>query len=142
MKTRIGFVSNSSTTSFIVIGVMVDKNKLYVTKAERNCDCEVDGIENMKFCSECGATVMGKVKVNIPEIEDYKIEEFPIHEFNDHSIISIPETYKKGYEDDINFVKIPENWNELKEKMKETLEPLGLWDDKEFGVWSGVEGEY
>lgn len=36
MKTRIGFVSNSSTTSFVIYGVKFDKNELLPGKSSYN----------------------------------------------------------------------------------------------------------
>jgi hypothetical protein len=58
MKIRIGFISNSSTTSFVVFGVSF-KNLIEIAKIikieylEEGCKCEFDRI-TCKFCPHCG----------------------------------------------------------------------------------------
>lgn len=108
----------------------------------RTCKCEVKGIKDMDYCPKCGNHAFAEEEVPIPEMVDGNIGEYQIHDINDDMIISIPDTYATDDDYVMHQVKIPENINEIRENMKKTLEPLGLWDDDDFGVWSGLEGNY
>ena len=80
--------------------------------------------------------------IPIPEYTNYgKIGDFEVHEidYDDSSIIAIPDTYDRSSDYGKHKVDVPENMAELKEKMKSFLEPLGLWEEKEFGIWYGVQ---
>ncbi len=140
MKIRNGFVSNSSTSSFVLIGLDVVRDKLYHREKKRACECEIENAETMEYCSKCGGGVMREVDVPIPEMVDYKIGDFPVIDNfeGDATFIAIPGTYKTGDEYDMIKVKIPENLNEMKENMKNVLEPLGMWDEDSFGIQSGA----
>ena len=71
MKKRQGFVSNSSSSSFCIMGINVDAEDLFpiyckVTgidgspKMKRGCDCDIDRVqpEGSKFCPQCGKRVL------------------------------------------------------------------------------------
>lgn len=45
-------------------------------------------------------------------------------------------TYSNGgQKDDLDLLNLPE-LQQSKEKMKEALSPLGIWNEKEFGLWA------
>lgn len=59
MKIKQGFVSNSSTTSFCIFGINVDKETLVKvlqlnSRREPGCTCTIEHRESIKFCPECG----------------------------------------------------------------------------------------
>jgi hypothetical protein len=84
MKTRNGFVSNSSTSSFFVFGVEApeidvlskmlfgEKPKKEEPKPEPGCVHKFDR-KKMKFCPECGkpAWIMPEIEEDESEYEDY-----------------------------------------------------------------------
>ena len=86
MKTRLGFVSNSSSSSFCIIGVggsgwvkqLAEAEGLYFeafecemepeTRMVRGCDCDIN--ENKgKYCPECGKKIWVEEDDEGPEIE-------------------------------------------------------------------------
>ena len=81
MKTRMGFVSNSSTTSFCIYGVEVNCDKKTfekVTKKEKEvippepgCEHEFDRSKS-KFCPECGEQAW----LEVEDDDDYCYEDF------------------------------------------------------------------
>ena len=50
-------------------------------------------------------------------------------------IVACDDTCSNGGKD-IDFVKIPNNLDELKQNLKDYLEPLGLWHEPNFGLYS------
>ncbi len=146
MKKRIGFVSNSSTSSFIMIGLKIDRNKLYTTSEKRSCDCDVPGIEEAAFCSSCGVKVkMIETEVPIPEYVDYKIGKFEIQDEREYSdgdaYAIIPGSDETSSDYCMQKIDIVENLTELKAEMKKTFEELEMWNEKEFGIWFGVRSD-
>lgn len=85
MKTRHGFVSNSSTTSFCIYGVAVEFNEVValIHKQDENeekekevtyaCDHEFDR-KSCKFCPECGESSQPIEEDEVCEYDD--IEEY------------------------------------------------------------------
>lgn len=77
MKTRVGFVSNSSSTSFCIFGTLIDEELLAeklmdfkpgVSKIP-NCHHKIDR-EKVKYCPECGKASYKEVKIETPSDED------------------------------------------------------------------------
>ncbi len=140
MKIRKGFVSNSSTSSFIVIGVTVDTDQLYTKKEVRNCECDLEGLESL-YCPKCGKETMTTESDPIPAFKnENSIGDFEVHDmYNEVSVIAIPGTYDYNSDYGMEKINVPENIAELKEQMKIALEPLGLWEEDSFGIWYGLQ---
>lgn len=77
MKTRVGFVSNSSSTSFCIFGTLIGEELLAeklmnfkpgVSKIP-NCHHKIDR-EKVKYCPECGKPVYKEVEIETPSDED------------------------------------------------------------------------
>jgi hypothetical protein len=77
MKIRQGFISNSSSTSFCVYGIYVDKDKIEQQlnpKLEQKRNCSCPDIDLTKpYCPECGQEVFQEREPWIieEEIKDY-----------------------------------------------------------------------
>jgi len=120
-----------------VIGVRIDPKKLMTIKRIRACDCVSAPTGN--FCSNCGK-------------KSFKEEECPIESFSDgENVLDYEVVFGTDREEAViafvcaeetdnnksnNFKQIPENIKEIKEQMRDTLGPIGLWDEKKFGLWS------
>ena len=132
--------------SYAVIGVKIDPEKLTKVTQVRGCDCDTD--LTGKFCSNCGAEIFVEEEENIPEYDEDK-ETLYDHKIifrtdNETAIVAVIFAKDKDYNKDNNhsFEQIPDNIKELKEELKNTLSPLGFWDEKEFGLWSVLYCSY
>jgi len=138
-----------------VIGVRLSKDKIYKTDKVKAFDHNYP--DTMKFCPETGKKLWKM---------DSWVARFPGLERGDDRFASLklvngPYTYKpneekslgydsdvetfylgksfetNGYQDDkrVSFIS-PEMIANIKDKVRANLEPLGLWDEKEFGIWT------
>jgi len=139
MKIRKGFVSNSSSSSFAVIGLMINKDDLRTETKVRACSCEVEGIESMQYCPKCGKAVMKTDSDWIDGVDDDGIGVFGFEcdYESDQLIIYLPGTYSRSSDYDIEMTKLPENIYDMKNELKKLAEGLGVWDETNFGFWSG-----
>ena len=124
-------------SSYVVIGCKVDEKKFRINKKVRGCDCKVDNIENMKFCSNCSKKVWEE---DYDFIEGYEEDEsflgIPLVYNTDHRECWVP-IYSGEADDRIDNIKLnlPKSIEELKAELKTKLEPSGLWDEDSFGIW-------
>lgn len=75
MKFRNGFVSNSSTTSFCIFGVALERKTILEKLGLKNekrpgCKCTIAHRESCKFCPECGKPAWITNCINDEEIQD------------------------------------------------------------------------
>ncbi len=131
--------------SYAVIGIEIDPEKLVTETEERGCDCKE--VPTGKFCSSCGATATVKVKAEdiIWEIEeDDDFHGYKIIFGTDREKAYISAVWAEEDEDgSINcFNQIPNDIEGIRNKMKDTLDPLGLWDEKKFGLYSVLYCSY
>lgn len=64
------------------------------------------------------------------------------HDYVYVGIATGEDTYSNGGDDD-SFVSLQaDDVAQIKEKLREYLEPIGLWDEKQFGLWSVLYCSY
>lgn len=78
MKTRQGFVSNSSTASFVVIGIKIEQEKLQAILGEEGYDNVRQGYRNnhMAICGDGDTVYIGKevVRTSDDGIQDGEVD--------------------------------------------------------------------
>lgn len=139
-------------TSFAIIGIKVDSGKFTTIEKKRGCNCDVKNIEKMKFCPSCGAKVFITEETPLPQFDENpkNWKELP----GPHTFCDYPVIYEGSYSEmayiaalvvsdnqysdkpDKSRMQIPKDINAIKETMKNTLGPIGLWDEKKFGIWA------
>lgn len=99
------------------------------------------------FCPKCGKQTVIKETVNIPEYEDDAIgaEDGPYLTVfsttdNRRQIAGIGTTVDSDGCNEAQFMLV--NFDEIKRQVREVLEPLGLWDETKFGMWSVMHCSY
>jgi hypothetical protein len=133
-------------TSSAVVGLKIDPKKLTISKKVRSCKCDVKDIETMKFCPKCGEEVFTEELDCIPGYNEdgdlcgYKLI-FGTDQIEAYVCAFLAE--QDDYGDKVqDFTQLPDNIKEIKEKMRDTIGPLGLWDEKKFGLWSVLYCSY
>lgn len=124
---------------YAAIGVKIDPKKLMRMEIVRNCHCETE--PTGKYCSNCGKEAFEEIETPIEIFEDQEtILGYKVIYGTDHkeSIIAAFEARAKDFYEDKkkSFQQLPDNLKEIREKMRDSLGPLGLWDEKKFGLWS------
>ena len=135
-----------------VVGVMFPKERLFGEKIEKTFDHNYP--ETMKFCPETGKKLwrVDKHAPLFPGLEcgddrfaGLKLVYGPaVHERvgdnweSDHKTFYVGKTFQtNGYQDDKRVSFINEKvLTEAKAEVKAKLEPLGLWNEDNFGVWT------
>lgn len=127
--------------AYAIVGLKVDPKKLdsvlHKEDLVRGCSHEVDSIRT-KFCPECGKPVVKSTTVPHPEfdVDDSKFFGFKLlcknsEDRNFYYIageVASSSSYSgKPY---LNY----KNIEDIKGKMKNVLEPLGLWKESSFGI--------
>jgi hypothetical protein len=115
MKTRNGFVSNSSTSSFVIVGVKVDYDKLFT-----NNNTDHYGYREPIVGFDRDNSKFGKLRV--------------ITDDGTNAYIGFGAEYESP-DCEKEFIKLEEN---VMQQVKEALEPVGLWDENKFGLYYGV----
>lgn len=145
-------------SSYALIGVKIDASKLRTTKRIRGCKHKIKDIEKKKFCDECGAKTFKEKDTLIPQFndgeeDDLDCDKFPCNQsLCGYPIIHLGSDYGEmggdayvaalwicddDYNDpNKNLMKIPKNIDEIRTKMRDTLGPIGFWDEKKFGLWA------
>ena len=127
----------------------IDKYNKDNTTMKRGCSHSVP--ENDKFCSECGRPNWVE---DVPDLSVYEVmddifkgslgEEFGYRYTTDQEeYVVVVERFCSSqldlnYGPTLNCISIPsdEEVKIIKAKLMELLEPLGLWDENQFGIWN------
>jgi hypothetical protein len=117
MKTRNGFVSNSSSSSFVIVGVRISYKKLFDKnkKDKYGDDSPIAGFDRDR-------SKIGKLQVVTDDGDKAYI-----------GVGDVASSEEEGFNN--SFTRLDD---ELKQNVKETLEPLGLWDETKFGLYIGT----
>ena len=135
-----------------VVGVEIDIEKLYFDEKIESCrangctkkkECPAKENSDFKFCPECGKKPWKLIQKPIKDWDecDQKLGKFKVHFSTDqqYAVVGVLATdlVRIGYDDkEISFAKLPSDIEKQKQEIKEFLEPLGLWDEEKFGMWS------
>ncbi len=151
------------STSFYanaIIGVEIDVEKIISDRLVRTCGCSRKKVtQDMKFCPNCGDEAWEKEEDPIEGydegdsdtdeeatlfgIEVMNIRGYDELDINRYRILQSFAIGAKVTHGDLNYgnnfpemVSLPENLSDIKNRLKEALEPHGLWDESKFGLWA------
>lgn len=140
-------------TAYACIGVKVPVSKLWTRTTKVGCDCPGDRTEAMKFCPTCG-TLCNRQTVSltpaVPSLERTRREsdycwsvaglETVIEDDQWSGSAIIAATVSKRRTSNcsviaaINIATV--DLPAMRERMREALTPLGLWDEAAFGLYA------
>ena len=141
-----------AVTSYALIGLKIDVQRLVDDLEKRNCQCAVEITEGKepKFCPECGKRFRSNGREFRKEVEENEWEEFkllskyriifPISQQSPQSqdeafvALRIAECSPHGPDEEQEFAQLP-TYKQIQE-FKNDLGSLGLWDQKKFGLWA------
>ncbi len=125
----------------LVVGVEIDKSKVFKKTLVRGCRHSIDSLTPGHFCARCG----NKIWINgieiIPEYEDeheITLAGIPVFSDDDNLMVVGHRSITIGfYTDQGTSGMMPQGADndQYKEKLRQKLEPLGLWDKDKFGTW-------
>lgn len=126
--------------SYSVIGVEIDEDDLY-QPAKMVKAFEHNHGRDVKFCPQTGKECWKEVREPISEWDEYQtLGEYKVHHSTDQRryVVGIvaSETGSSDGGDDVAFNKLPHNIEGEKERLKSFLKPLGLWNDRKFGLYA------
>lgn len=120
-----------------ILGCRIDESKIFFKKEIRTCDHPLSD-NNPKFCSECGKSVFLMVDTAIDEYDysDQTLSGLRVfgNYVSDQVIIAVDSSIVDS-EEWISTRIDPDHTIGSHSYLKEVLEPLGLWDEKQFGIW-------
>lgn len=124
-----------------IVGIQVDPKKFYgppkkVKAFPHNYD------ESVKFCpqtgKECWSTereLLGGVDKDLEKIGKFEIHKGTDDFYHVVGVVAATETNSNGG-NEIDFVPIPADLEAQKQELKALLEPLGMWDESKFGLYT------
>ena len=129
-------------SAYAIIGIKIDKERLYQKpETVKAFDHKYSLSDKIEYCPNTEQKLWKEFQDPIPEWdEDDKLGPYRIYTtpYSDDCIVGLvvcDDTGSNGG-NDIDFVRIPNNLTKLKETMKNYLEPLGLWHEPNFGLYS------
>ncbi len=125
-------------TAHTILGIRLDCHDLYYTK-------DVDGCihkHNSNFCPECGAPVFSLERLPIDGFDEAgdTLAGFEIHYTYEDLPVVVGEELGEAREGDslttVSNIPDSKHVETVKTKLREVLEPAGLWDEEKFGLWT------
>ena len=139
-----------SARAHAIIGIRIDNRKLWTQVGKKACSHAIP--KNSKFCPECGVK-----NIIVPEKKPIKGYEKGDGDYgtvagfklgsdgceNEPEFIAgfDPETGSSNGGEPSAFSPIPDI-AKIKADMKSKLEPLGLWNEKAFGIYAVLYASY
>lgn len=125
--------------AYAVLGVQVDPERL-----EKLASCDHDKPPKAKFCPECGKP---SGTYDREEGSNGKVCGYDVIWSTDEreAFIGIVHTGQRTYSNggaDSDKAQVPADLKVAKEAMRDALGPLGLWDEKKFGLWAVLYCSY
>ncbi len=128
-------------SAYTIIGISIDKERLFepskIVRAYDHNYFETDG----EYCPRTGKKLWKIVQDSIPEWDgDEELGEYKVHRSTNGydyiiGVVAADDTYSNGG-NSVDFTRLPDNLAELKQDLKNYLEPLGMWDETNFGLYS------
>ena len=133
----------------VVLGVKIAREKIFVPTTVPSCECDIENRGAIIFCPKCGKKVGTKIEeVPIPSYvgecegdDDENIGGYGVFwdESHDSEEAFVGELLRKS--DDLMYnplsqqIVVPDDPERFKARIKEKLNPLELWNEKEYGIW-------
>jgi hypothetical protein len=124
------------------IGQKVDEEKLRIPVVKAGCSHK-NG-PKVKFCPECGNKAWITVNESEIDLEDLAEKsglELIYSTNSDETFLAFPEHYAKSGSsncgEELDFKPLSDNAvKDAKDALKTILEPLKLWNEADFGLWT------
>lgn len=127
--------------AYAVLGVMIPKEKLFRISTVPHEEHPIP--EGAEFCPKCGKRVSVTEKTPIYEEGSRQnnwtdlLGSFPIVWGTDQEEAYVGEWTRNGRKP-----IVPSSFETIKAKLREVLEPLGLWDEETFGLYAVLYCSY
>lgn len=133
-----------------VIGMAITEDKLFIEKPYPNCEHKIpDGAKYCPTCGQLAVKMLSEPAVDLGIKFNHDVYEYMcdweealerkgwsiVKTQEDNMIIGIAAKSDDDYGNFTNMVEIS-NLENLKQQLKDYFEPLGLWDESSFGLWS------
>jgi len=135
-----------------IIGIEIDPSKLVEIRMVRNCSCAEAPGKTMKYCPNCSRKAWSEKEWPADEDFDYDNNLYCglkviclksctrdmdfYHIYRMFVVGAGAETDDLCYTGKPVMCSLPEDISEIKETLKNILEPKDLWDESKFGLWA------
>ena len=123
-----------------IIGCKIDKSKVMFEKSVRSCE-HTALTHPAKFCPECGKKLWGVDTTSIIEYNrsDNELCGFRVfdNEYDDYILVvgRSVEIDTDCYNTSAKLDIVNDDISFDRKVLESSLKPVGLWDEKEFGIW-------
>jgi len=136
-----------SYSAYTVVGIRVKEHQLY--KEKRIRECKHPFVEDARFCPVCGKSMFSVEYESIAGYDEGSVEflGFDVYggTLNEDDSIGTDIFIGVGclVDDEYEPKKFDLlNEEEVRNELKKKLEPLGLWNEKDFGIWTVLYCSY
>ena len=132
--------------AYSLLGIKVAHAKLFKEDTVRGCSHDINIQDGTKFCPECGMEIWETISVPLDEaarengeydnecfgfdlITDYSGDIAYIGNITGNTDAYSPAIITRFYSDKLYV-------DQIEDRLKSSLDPFGLWDANEFGLWT------